>query len=419
MKYGLIGYPLGHSYSCELHGLLGNPEYSLNELLPRELDSFFESRDFYGLNVTIPYKKEVVKYLDNLSDEAEQIGAVNTVVNRDGVLSGYNTDAFGLEKLVRRVLPEGLHGKNVLILGTGGSSLTAKYVSKKLGAEKVLFLSRNPTGNGVIGVSDISDVCTDINLIINCTPVGMYPDETNDLPYGIDLSGFCNLSGVVDLIYNPLRTNLVLRAQEAGVRAEGGLFMLCAQAARAHELFFSLDPAPREDSLYASFLSSKRNVILIGMPSCGKSSVGRELSRLSRADLIDCDDEIEKYTGKRIRQIFEQDGEPAFREIEKKIISGLCISAGGKIIASGGGAVKDPENIRNFKKNGVVVFIDRSPEKLIATKDRPLSKDMDAVKRLYEERIDLYRSAADVTVDGNGTVSDTARNIIRILYPGV
>ncbi len=415
MKYGLIGHPIGHSYSPELHGILGNEDYLLTDINPGDLNSFFDSRDFLGINITIPYKREVIKFLDFISEDAKKIGCVNTIVNRNGKLYGYNTDGYGLEKLVLRVVPEGLTGKKVLILGTGGSSQTAEYVSAKLGAKSILKLSRNPSGKRTIGIDEIGSVSFGIDLIINCTPVGMFPDESLKLPYGIDVSDFGKLSGVVDLIYNPLRTNLIQFAQHNGIRSEGGLYMLCAQAARAHEIFFNSKSNLSDDDLFVTTLRLKRNVILIGMPSCGKSTVGRAIAAMSGIPFVDCDDEIEKISGKKIRCIFEEEGEPVFREIEKKVISDLCAHAQGRLIASGGGSVINAENVRNFKKNGVVVFIDRSPERLISTKDRPLSTDKDAIMKLYKERIGLYSSAADFTVDGNGSINDTAQEIMRIL----
>ena len=414
MKYGLIGHPLGHSFSPELHSILGNREYELADILPEDLESFFAKREFRGINVTIPYKKDVIRFLDDISDEAGMIGSVNTILNRNGRLFGYNTDAFGLETLISKVSTDGLKNKNVLILGTGGSSLTAEYVAQRQGAISVKKLSRNPAQENEIGADELKDVAGDTDFIINCTPVGMFPD-TSGIPYDVNPRMFPRLSGVVDLIYNPLRTRLTFGFSDQGIRTVNGLLMLCAQAYKAHELFTDSTPSVSVNELYSVVNSSKTNIVLIGMPSCGKSSVGKAIAEITGRPYVDCDIEIEKRAGIKIRHIFEKYGEDSFRGIESDVIADICAGANGLIIASGGGAVKLSENVFNLKKNGIVIYIDRSTDKLISTPDRPLSKDKSTIENLYRERRDMYLCAADVTVDGNGTVDETARAIISRL----
>ena len=287
MKYGLIGEKLPHSFSKIIHAKIADYDYELKELKKSELEEFMLAKDFCAVNVTIPYKKEVMKYLDNISHSAKKIGAVNTVVNKNGALFGYNTDYLGLKSLIEKKGVD-LKGKTVLILGSGGTSLTALGVCEDMGAKEVLRVSRNKKGN-CITYSDLSEYYH-ADVIINTTPVGMYPD-TDKTP--LDISSFKKLEAVFDVIYNPLRTNLVLSAQNIGVKAEGGLYMLVAQAVYASEYF--LDKKYDEkliDKIYSSLLCERENIVLSGMPGSGKSTVGKMLANDLNKAFIDTDEEL-------------------------------------------------------------------------------------------------------------------------------
>ena len=283
MKYGLIGEKLTHSFSKEIHNLLGGYDYELCELKENELDTFFKKKDFCGINVTIPYKTSVIKYLDCIDDTAQQIGAVNTVVNKDGKLFGYNTDAFGLSSLIRKYGVD-IRNKKVLILGGGGTSKTALFVAQKLGAKCVIRVSRTEK-EGFVTYTEARELHTDANVLINTTPVGMYPD-TEKSP--IDISEFNRLEAVFDAIYNPLNSRLILAARQRGIIAAGGLYMLVAQAYKSAELFSgkSIDES-LIDKTYKQVLNSRRNIVLIGMPSSGKSTIGGILSNLLKMPLFD------------------------------------------------------------------------------------------------------------------------------------
>ena len=410
MKYGLIGEHLGHSYSCEIHGAIADYEYELKELRPDELDGFMRQRSFNAINVTIPYKQSVIPYLDEISDRARSIGAVNTVVNTGGRLYGDNTDFAGMAALAKRIGID-FKGKKVLILGTGGTSRTAHAVAESHGAATVLHVSRRG-GDGLISYEDAAQKHSDAQIIINTTPVGMYPD-TEKKP--IDISAFPVLEGVLDAIYHPLRTNLVLDAQERGIPASGGLYMLSAQAVYASAVFLGkeVDPA-LIDKAYNLVKADKQNIVLVGMPSCGKTTVGKIIAERTGKTFFDTDEAIVAEIGMTIADFFAQNGETAFRELESRVIAEAS-KKGGLVIATGGGAVLRPENVRAMRQNGAVVFIDRAPEKLITTDDRPLSSSRAALEKLYETRYDIYKNAADLHADGNGTPDEVAEAILKEL----
>lgn len=392
MRYGLIGEHLGHSFSPEIHGLLGNEDYQLKELNPSDLESFFKSRDFDGVNVTIPYKKSVLPFLDVIDDVVQVIGAVNTVVRKDGLLYGYNTDYFGLTELIRHSGIE-IDGRNVLVLGAGGAGSVAVAVANEMGAAMVSTAVRSPQ-NGQLLLSAASAVpeYSDFQIIINATPVGMHPDNTSS---PVDIKAFPELEGVVDCVYNPLRTQLVLDAQEAGIKAEGGLYMLVAQACKAHDLFFGkLSDASVIDSVYDNILKRYQNIVLCGMPSCGKSTLGRRLADEDGKPFVDTDSLIVERTGRSIPDIFKDDGESYFRAIESEIISELSTMRG-VVIALGGGAVLTRENVYNVKRNGRLLFINKPLDALTASPDRPLSMTPEALSKLYAERLPIYLSVAD------------------------
>lgn len=408
MKYGLIGEHLTHSYSCEIHAQIADYEYELHELAPSELGGFLTKREFNAINVTIPYKQDVIPYLDGISDTAKRIGAVNTIVNRGGKLYGDNTDFAGMLALAKHIGVD-MKGKKVLILGTGGASKTGHALAEFMGAESVYYVSRSGK-NGSITYEQAVSEHSDAQVIINATPVGMFPKKGGR---PIDISAFPKLEGVLDAIYNPLRTNLILDAQERGIPAEGGLYMLSAQAVHAAAVFQDI---PLDESLvdkaFKSVKNDKQNIVLIGMPSSGKTTVGRILAEKCGKELADTDEYIVKKIGMPIADFFAKHGEAEFRKIEKETVAGLA-STGGKIIATGGGAVLDAENVRALKQNGVLVFLDRRPENLIATDDRPLASRRSALEKLYAERYDIYCAAAEVYIDANTTPGAEADAILK------
>lgn len=410
MKYGLIGEHLTHSYSCEIHAQIADYEYELHELAPSELGGFLTKREFNAINVTIPYKQDVIPYLDGISDTAKRIGAVNTIVNRGGKLYGDNTDFAGMLALAKHIGVD-MKGKKVLILGTGGASKTGHALAEYMGAESVYYVSRSGK-NGSITYEQAVSEHSDAQVIINATPVGMFPKQGGR---PIDISAFPKLEGVLDAIYNPLRTNLILDVQERGIPAEGGLYMLSAQAVHAAAVFQDI---PLDESLvdkaFKSVKNDKQNIVLIGMPSSGKTTVGRILAEKCGKELADTDEYIVKKIGMPIADFFAKHGEAEFRKIEKETVAGLA-STGGKIIATGGGAVLDAENVRALKQNGVLVFLDRRPENLIATDDRPLASRRSALEKLYAERYDIYCAAAEVHIDANTTPGAEADAILKEL----
>ncbi len=410
MKYGLIGEHLGHSYSCEIHGAIADYEYELKELRPEELDGFMREKSFNAINVTIPYKQSVIPYLDEISDRAKSIGAVNTIVNRGGRLYGDNTDFAGMAALAKR-LGIDFAGKKVLILGTGGTSKTAHAVAESHGAAKVLHVSRRG-GAGLISYEEAAREHSDAQIIINTTPVGMYPD-TDKKP--IDISAFPALEGVLDAIYHPLRTNLVLDAQSRGIPASGGLYMLSAQAVYASAVFLDRELEPcLIDKAYSLVKNDKQNIVLIGMPSSGKTTVGKLIAERTGKSFEDTDETIVNEIKMPIAQLFAEQGEGAFRDIESRVIAEAA-KKGGCVIATGGGAVLRPENVRAMRQNSTVVFIDRALEKLITTDDRPLSSNRQALEKLFEARYGIYKAAADIHADGNGTPAEVAELILKEL----
>lgn len=406
-EYGLVGERLSHSFSPEIHGRLGDYKYELIEVPKDKIDAFFEAREFKGLNVTIPYKETVILHLDEIDDAAREIGAVNTVVNRDGKLIGYNTDCYGMRCAILRAGIE-ITGKKVLICGTGGTSKTAAYVARELGAKEVVFLSRS--GRSSVTYEDAYREHTDAEVIINTTPCGMFPDNFSS---PVDLSRFPSLTGVFDAVFNPLRTSLVLDAAALGVKCSGGLYMLVAQAARASEIFKGVTCSKgAADKIFTDLVKEKENVVLIGMPSSGKSTVGKEVAKALGREFIDLDDEIVKADGRPITEIFSSDGEEYFRDAESRAVKASSARQG-VVIATGGGAVLRTENVRALRQNGKIFFLDRSPDNLTATSDRPLSNSKEAIEIVYRTRIDVYRAVCDARVDSNGTVAEAAKEIIN------
>ena len=406
MNYGCIGEHLPHSFSREIHGQIGSYAYELKELSPEELPAFLAAREFSGINVTIPYKQAVIPYLDGIDETARAIGAVNTVVNRGGKLFGYNTDLDGLTRLVRRIGLD-LAGRKVLIPGTGGTSRTAAFAAEKLGAREIHRVSRTGRENSLTYEQALRDHA-DAEIILNTTPCGMFPDIENQ---PLSLTPFSRLQGVADVIYNPLRSRLVLDARSRGIPAEGGLYMLVAQAVRASALFLdTVHPDGLTDGIHGRLARRKENIVLIGMPGSGKSTVAGILAGRSGRPLADTDRLITEKAGRTIPEIFRESGEQAFRDLESEVIRSLA-RQGGQVISTGGGAVLRPENVTALKQNGRLFWLDRDPDSLVPTDDRPLADTRERMKQLYIEREPVYRAAADEVIPVRGTPEETAGDI--------
>ena len=408
MNCGLIGEKLGHSFSKIIHGMLTDYDYELCEVAREELSDFLTKREFKAINVTIPYKEEVIPYLYSIDAAAKEIGAVNTVVNRDGRLYGYNTDFFGLRKLIAHMGVE-LACRKVAILGTGGTSKTARAVAGGLGAREVLLVSRSAK-DGTVSYGELYEKHTDVEVIINTTPAGMYP-RCYDEP--IDISCFPALIAVVDAVYNPLRTPLVRAALARDIVAEGGLYMLVAQAVRASEIFLDKTyPEETVDKIYGKLLKERENIVLVGMPASGKSTVGRILAEMSGRELVDTDELVESRTGVSISELFAMRGEGYFRDLETEAVREAG-AVGGRIIATGGGAVLRAENIDALRANGRIYFIDRPLSELIPTSSRPLSSDRESIERRYNERYDIYCEVCDCHVKVKGDARSVAEEIME------
>lgn len=405
MVYGLLGRTLRHSYSPQIHALLGDYEYRLFEVEPQDLEAFLKKREFGGINVTIPYKKDVLPYLSGISDNAKRIGAVNTIiVKEDGGLYGDNTDYDGFLCLVQKSGFQ-VKGKKALVLGTGGASLPISAVLSDLGAREVVFISRSGENN----YQNLSRHA-DADLIVNTTPVGMYP---NNLKAPLSLSEFPNLSGVLDIVYNPQKTKLILDAERLGIPAYSGLLMLVAQGKRAAELFLGHDiPDSETDRIFKKLSTEMQNIVLVGMPGCGKTTVGKALAEQLNRPFFDADEEILKRTGKSAEAWIEACGEAVFRQKETEVLESLCKQSG-TVIATGGGAVTVPENADILRQNSIVFFINRDVSAL-PVEGRPLSKAT-ALSEMYEVRLPLYRGVCDYEIAADDGVDAVVRRILEDL----
>ena len=409
MQYGLIGGKLGHSFSPIIHGNLSSHPYELKELAPDELAEFFARRDFVGVNVTIPYKSDSMQYLDEIDPIAREIGAVNTVVNRDGRLIGYNTDVDGICAMMARACVT-LANKKVLILGTGGTSQTAQAVAKSAGAREVLRVSR--TGkDGAITYEMAKEYHTDADVIINTTPVGMYPHVDG---LAIDIAPFTKLSGVLDVVYNPLVTPLLREAEARGIPASGGLYMLVAQAVRASEYFVGARyPAGVLDDVYTKVYNAKQTIYLIGMPASGKSTIGAMLAEALGRPFIDLDVFITEKYGATPEEIIRTEGEAAFRDKESDALYEVKYHHAGAVVATGGGAILREDNRRLMQEGGRVVFLDRSLDLLIPTSDRPTASTKEAMAARYAERYAIYRAVAHHIIPADGTPREVLAAILE------
>lgn len=403
MKCGLLGRKLGHSYSPQIHKQLGSYDYSLFEKEPEELDSFLKDGDFSGLNVTIPYKKSVISQLSELTPIAAKLGAVNTIVRRDGKLVGHNTDYFGFQSMVAQ---SGLtvRGKKVLVLGSGGASNTAVAVLEELGAS-VVVISRTGENN-----YENLHRHTDAAVIVNTTPVGMYP-HVGVSP--LDLVLFPNLEGVLDIIYNPARTQLLLDAQSRGLVTMNGLWMLVAQAKESAE-WFTNSRISNEiiEKIHNNLRLKMENIVLIGMPGSGKSTVGKLLAAQLGKEFADADSAIIEKAGISIPEIFEQRGEEGFRAIESEVLAELG-KRSGLVIATGGGCVTREENYPLLHQNGAIFCLDRDIS-CLPTDGRPLSQK-GQLEEMYRIRTPLYHRFADHHIDCNHTPEAAAAQILQIL----
>lgn len=403
MRYGLLGRKLGHSYSPQIHKYLGNYYYELLEREPEDLKVFFENKEFDGINVTIPYKKDTVPYCDRLSDTAKKLGSVNTIVrSSDGSLTGHNTDYFGFLSMVRH---SGLDVKNkkVLVLGSGGASVTVMAVLEKLDANTVQ-ISRT-------GANNYSNLYLhkDASVIVNATPVGMYPD-TGKSP--LDLADFPDLEGVLDLIYNPAQTKLLLDAEKRGLKWENGLWMLVAQAKESAE-WFSGTTIPDEliSNIYDNLSKQMKNIVLVGMPGCGKSTIGKLIAEMAGRTFADADIAISEAAQMSIPEIFIAKGESGFREIETEVLSNLG-KRSGCVIATGGGCVTRPENYDLLHQNSTIIWIKRPIDQL-PTDGRPLSQT-NGLQAMYQAREPLYKAFADHIVNNHESIEDAAEQILGL-----
>lgn len=405
LKCGLLGQKLGHSYSPAIHGMLADYDYQLFEREPEQLEDFLKNGDWDGINVTIPYKKAVLPYCAELSDTARRIGSVNTIVRRpDGSLYGDNTDAYGFESLVKKSGIQ-VQGKKALVLGSGGASVTVVAVLKLLGAESVTVISRGGEDN-----YDNLDKHADAQIIANTTPVGMYP---NNGQAAVDLAQFPQCEGVLDVVYNPARTALLLQAEKLGIPCAGGLYMLVAQAKRSSELFTGSSIPDSEIGRIEKVLSGQmKNIVLVGMPSSGKSTLAAALGEKLGRPVYEADALIEQEAGMDIPAIFARYGEGHFRALETEILSRLG-KLSGAVISTGGGCVTREENYDLLHQNGTIVWLQRGTEKLDKT-GRPLSLKND-LNEMYQKREPMYRRFADAAVDNNGSVEATLAQILEVL----
>lgn len=411
--YGLLGEKLGHSFSKEIHESINDYIYKLIEVKKEDLDSFMTNKKFKAINVTIPYKEMVIPYLSYIDEKALSIGAVNTIVNKDNKLYGYNTDYLGLKKLITKNNIK-IKNKKVLILGTGGTSKTAYVLSNDLSAKEVIKVSRKKN-NEFITYEEAITIHNDANIIINTTPCGMYPND--DLV--INLDNFTKLEAIVDVIYNPLNTKLSRVAKEKNIKAVNGLYMLVAQAVYASYIFLDKEVQEEKiDEVYNKILNTKLNIALIGMPSCGKTTISKILGEKLEKQVIDTDEKIEEKIKMPIKSFLNKENENEFRNIETEVINEVS-KLNNIIISCGGGVIKKQENIDYLRRNSLIIFIDRNLELLQTTSSRPLSSNKSDLEKLYNERYNLYINSSDYTVKNNDELEKTISKILEVYYENI
>lgn len=418
MKYGLIGEHLGHSFSKQIQTRIAEIEnvkdydYQLVELDKEEFKEFMEKKDFKGINVTIPYKKDVIPYLDEMDESAKAIGAVNTIINVDGKLKGYNTDFGGFLYMVKAHNVH-MEGKKVLIIGNGGACAAVKAVCKHENAKDIVIVSRS-ANRGAISYNEMYTSHLDADIVVNTSPVGMFPNIVNA---PIDVSWFHKLECVLDVVYNPILTRLCFEAQEADIKRVIGLEMLIAQAKYAFEIFenMSFDDSII-DEIKKEMLKDRCNIVLIGMPSAGKTTIGKMLEEKLGKEFFDLDDMIIAKAGKSIPEIFQESGETGFRAIETEVAIEAS-KMNNKIIATGGGVVKHKVNMDFLRLNGITIFIDRDIDKLISSDpNRPLSSSKQALQQMYKERYPLYQKYAAYIAVNNANIEETVDDIVNTYH---
>lgn len=418
MKYGLIGEHLGHSFSKQIQTRIAEIEnvkdydYQLVELDKEEFKEFMEKKDFKGINVTIPYKKDVIPYLDEMDESAKAIGAVNTIINVDGKLKGYNTDFGGFLYMVKAHNVH-MEGKKVLIIGNGGACAAVKAVCKHENAKDIVIVSRS-ANRGAISYDEMYTSHLDADIVVNTSPVGMFPNIVNA---PIDVSWFHKLECVLDVVYNPILTRLCFEAQEADIKRVIGLEMLIAQAKYAFEIFenMSFDDSII-DEIKKEMLKDRCNIVLIGMPSAGKTTIGKMLEEKLGKEFFDLDDMIIAKAGKSIPEIFQESGETGFRAIETEVAIEAS-KMNNKIIATGGGVVKHKVNMDFLRLNGITIFIDRDIDKLISSDpNRPLSSSKQALQQMYKERYPLYQKYAAYVAVNNANIDETVDDIVNAYH---
>ncbi|MBO5223437.1 MAG: AAA family ATPase [Clostridia bacterium] len=405
MEYGLIGAKLSHSFSKEIHEQLADYKYELKELTLEQVPDFIKNKSFKAINVTIPYKETVMPYLDVISDMAKKIGSVNTIVNKNGKLYGYNTDYYGFSYMLEYGKIS-VKNKVVAVLGSGGASKTVVATLNDLGAKRVIIVSRS----GEVNYSNISNV-KDVNVIVNASPVGMYPNVGECL---VDLDSFPNLEGIADLVYNPSLTEILRRAKAKGIAYVNGLSMLVAQAKKACELFIDIKiDDDKIDRITEAVAFKTRNIVFVGMPGCGKSTLAKILAQNLGREFVDTDEEFERTFDISPADCIKNNGEQDFRNKESCVVANVCKQSK-KIIATGGGAVIREENRIAMKQNATVIWIDR-PLEVLATNGRPLSGDIDRLKTLYETRKKYYNDVSDIKIDNSGSLYDSIFQIENAL----
>ncbi len=404
-RFGLLGEHLGHSLSPQIHRFFGDYPYELIEKQPEELKAFFHRPAYRAVNVTIPYKKAVIPFCDVLDETARRIGSVNTVCFDGDAIRGYNTDYAGFRYLLEsNAVP--VKGRKALVLGSGGSSVTACCVLRDMEAGEVVVISRS--GENHYGNLHRH---ADAQLIVNTTPVGMFP---HNLQAPVSLAGFPQCEAVVDIIYNPLKTQLLMEAEAKGLLAVNGMTMLVAQGKCAAELFLK---QPIANTVVQSAVQAMNRrfsgVVLVGMPGCGKSTVGRLLAKALNRPFVDTDSQIEQRLGTAIPDYIARCGEAAFRDCEEQVVAEIGKQLG-QVVATGGGAVLRQTNRLALRQNAIVVFLER-PLNELATAGRPLSRGGAALEALYEQRLPLYRETADLAIAVEKDPASTCRRILEVL----
>ncbi|MBO4623312.1 MAG: shikimate dehydrogenase [Bacilli bacterium] len=412
MKYGLIGTDVQYSYSKKLHEMMGRDKYELLILKPEQLALFLTKKEFLGINVTMPFKVDCMQYLDNMEQRARQIGSVNTIINQRGFLMGYNTDYIGFMYLLNKNNVD-VFGKDCVVMGSGGTSKMIRVALQNKGAGRVRYCSRIKN-NGMSYRDLANDI--DVQVLINATPVGRYPN-IEDKP--VDIREMKSLETVIDINYDPYTSALGVDAKERGLKYVGGIDMLVMQAGAAHKLFTNKRVSDNEiDKLTKKIIRGSINIVLIGMMGSGKSTIGKKLAKKLKKRFVDTDDLLEQSADASIAQIINARGIDEFRKMESNLID-RCSSLKNAVIATGGGAIENIDNIRKLRKNGLIVFLNRDLDKAIKSvfeegnKKRPLAVDEVTYKRLYEERYEKYRMCADIIIEDTDDIKTIIKEIIE------